>query len=265
MGKTDRRTFLKLSSGVGAAALGGLGALPARAQAGKTLTIAWDSDIDSLDPHVFKSVGGYAVQCNLYDSVVAWKVRPIDGKPGLSRSYPNEFEGGVAEAWTFEDDGKTVVLKVRPNMKFPSGRPVDAAALKYSLDRALLSPGYMRFIIPRMLQISKAEDIVVRDPMTVAINMKGPTPQPMVLNLLSLMNMTVLDPELLKPNATEKDPWSADWANATRQAPVPIRLRPTRRASKSCSRHARTTGRACRSSRRSSSSSCPTRRTACCC
>ena len=40
-----------------------------------------------------KSVGGYAVQCNLYDSIVAWKVRPAEGKPGLSRSYPNEFEG----------------------------------------------------------------------------------------------------------------------------------------------------------------------------
>src|SRR6188508_3325788 len=60
---TDRRTFLKLSSGAGAAALGGIGAVPAQAQASSTLTVAWDTDIDSLDPHVFKSVGGYAVQC----------------------------------------------------------------------------------------------------------------------------------------------------------------------------------------------------------
>ena len=30
-------------------------------------------------------------------------MRPNDGKPGLSRSYPNEFEGSVAESWTFED------------------------------------------------------------------------------------------------------------------------------------------------------------------
>src|SRR3981189_3764398 len=208
-GKTDRRAFLRLSTST--AALGAFGALPAKAQAGSTLTVAWDSDIDSLDPHVFKSVGG-------------WKVRPVDGKPGLSRSYPNEFEGSIAESWSFESDGKTVVLKVRPNMKFPSGRPVDAAALKYSLDRALLSPGYMRFIIPRILQISKAEDIVVRDPMTVAINMKGATPQPMVLNLLSLMNMTVLDPELVKPNATEKDPWAAEWAKRNAAGSGPYTL-----------------------------------------
>jgi peptide/nickel transport system substrate-binding protein len=210
--KADRRKFLKLSSGAGAAALGGLSAGQARAQSGQTLTLAWDTDIDSLDPHVFKSVGGYAVQCNIYDPIVSWKVRPVEGLVGLSRSFPNEFEGSIAQSWTFERDGATVVLKIRPGMTFPSGRPVNAAALKYSLDRALQSPGYMRFVMPRMLQISKPDDIEVRDDSTVAINMKGPTPQPMVLNLLSLMTITALDPDLVKPNATEKDPWAADWA-----------------------------------------------------
>jgi peptide/nickel transport system substrate-binding protein len=210
--KSDRRTFLKLSTGAGVLALGGVAARPASAQAASTLTLAWDTDIDSLDPHVFKSVGGYAVQCNLYDPIVSWKVRPVDGTVGLSRSLPNEFEGSIAESWSFERDGATVVLKIRPGMKFPSGRPITAEVIKYSLDRALQSPGYMRFILPRMLQIAKPEDIVVRDGSTIAINMKGPTPQQMVLNLLSLMTITALDPELVKPNATEKDPWAADWA-----------------------------------------------------
>jgi peptide/nickel transport system substrate-binding protein len=210
--KTDRRAFLKLSSGAGAAALGGFGALPARAQAGKTLTVAWDSDIDSLDPHVFKSIGGYAVQCSIYDQVISWKVRPVEGTPGLSRSQPNEFDGGIAESWAFEKDGATIVLKIRQGMKFPSGRPIDARVVKYGLDRALQSPGYMRFIMPRMIQLTKPEQIVVRDPATVALEMNGPTPQHMVLNFLALMTITALDPELLKPNATEKDPWAADWA-----------------------------------------------------
>ncbi|MGZ3341109.1 MAG: ABC transporter substrate-binding protein, partial [Reyranella sp.] len=165
--KADRRTFLKLSSGAGAAALGGLSAGQARAESSQTLTLAWDTDIDSLDPHVFKSVGGYAVQCNIYDPIVSWKVRPVEGTVGLSRSFPNEFEGSIAQSWTFERDGATVVLKIRPGMTFPSGRPVNAAALKYSLDRALQSPGYMRFVMPRMLQISKPDDIEVRDDSTV--------------------------------------------------------------------------------------------------
>jgi peptide/nickel transport system substrate-binding protein len=210
--KSDRRTFLKLWTGAGMLAFGGVAAGPASAQGASTLTLAWDTDIDSLDPHVFKSVGGYAVQCNLYDPLVSWKVRPVDGTVGLSRSFPNEFEGSIAQSWSFERDGATVVLKIRPGMTFPSGRPITAEVIKYSLDRALQSPGYMRFILPRMLQLSKPEDIVVRDGSTIAINMKGPTPQQMVLNLLSLMTITALDPELVKPNATEKDPWAADWA-----------------------------------------------------
>src|SRR6195256_6629031 len=134
-GKTDRRAFLKLSTST--AALGAFGALPAKAQAGSTLTVAWDTDIDSLDPHVFKSVGGYAVQCNIYDPIVSWKVRPVDGTVGLSRSFPNEFEGSIAQSWSFERDGATVVLKIRPGMTFPSGRPITAEVIKYSLDRAL--------------------------------------------------------------------------------------------------------------------------------
>ena len=121
--KADRRTFLKLSSGAGAAALGGLSSAPALAQGGATLTAAWDTDIDSLDPHVFKSVGGYAVQCNLNDPVVSWKVRPVEGTKGLSRSFPGEFEGSIAKSWSFERDGATIVLKIRPAMKFPADGP----------------------------------------------------------------------------------------------------------------------------------------------
>jgi peptide/nickel transport system substrate-binding protein len=211
-------------SGMGAIALAGAGARRAGAQTSDTLTIGWDTDIDSLDPHVFKSIGGYSVQCNVYDPLLSWKVRPIEGMLGVSRSYPGEFEGSVMESWAFERDGATVVLKLRSGMKFPSGRPITVEAVKYSLDRALQSPGYMRFILPRMLRISKPEDIVVRDVSTIAINMAGPTPPQMPLNLLSLMTITVLDPDLIKPNATEKDPWAAEWAKRNAAGSGPYEL-----------------------------------------
>jgi peptide/nickel transport system substrate-binding protein len=222
--KSDRRSFLKLSASAGAMAIGGVGGRQAFAEGAATLTVAWDTDIDSLDPHVFKSVGGYAVQCNIYDPLLAWKVRPVEGKPGLSRSFPNEFEGSVMESWAFERDGATIVLKLRPGMKFPSGRPIDVQAVKYSLDRALQSPGYMRFVMPRMLQISKPDDIVVRDENTIAINMAGRTQPEMPLNLLSLMTITVLDPELVKPNATAADPWAAEWAKRNPAGSGPYEL-----------------------------------------
>jgi hypothetical protein len=110
--KADRRTFLKLSSGADAAALGGLPAGQARAESSQTLTLAWDTDIDSLDPHVFKSVGGYAVQCNLYDPVVSWKVRPVEAWSFVARSQ--RVRGRHRAVLTFERSGTTVALKIRP-------------------------------------------------------------------------------------------------------------------------------------------------------
>ncbi len=83
--ESDRRRFLKMA-GTGAVGAGiGSSALVARrasAQDMRTLVVAGDSDIDTLDPHSFKSIGAYLTQVNIYDSPLTWKVQPVQGKPG---------------------------------------------------------------------------------------------------------------------------------------------------------------------------------------
>jgi peptide/nickel transport system substrate-binding protein len=211
-GQSDRREFLKLT-GAGAAALtlsgSGLASWPARAQDMRTLTVAWDTDIDSLDPAVFKSIGAYITQCNIYDSPLFWRVRPVEGKPGLARSFPGELEGGVAESWAFENDGATLVLKVRRGLKFPSGRPVTAHSVKYLFDRGLQSPGYMRIVLPVLLRVKSPDDFEVRDEFTLAIKM--PSPTPMALDVMALSNNALLDPDEVKAHATKEDPWATEW------------------------------------------------------
>ena len=91
-----------------------------------------------------------------------WKVDPVPGKPGLAQSKPGEFEGGIAKSWSLEKDGATLVLNVRKGVTFPSGKPVNAAVVKYLFDRGLQSPGYMRILFPRLLRITKPEQIEVR-------------------------------------------------------------------------------------------------------
>ena len=163
---SDRRDFLKLTA-AGAATLT-LGGLPisAGAEEKRTLTVAWDTDIDTLDPASFKSIGGYTIQANIYDSPLMWKVEPVAGKPGLSQSKPGEMEGGIAESFAFEKDGATLVLSIRKGVKFPSGKPVNATAVKYLFDRGLQSPGYMRILFPRLLRVTKPEQFEVRDEFT---------------------------------------------------------------------------------------------------
>jgi len=70
----DRRSFLKLSAG--AAALGTVGFGPVRgaAQDKRTIVVAWDTDIDTLDPAQFKAIGGYVTIANYYDTLRADQV-----------------------------------------------------------------------------------------------------------------------------------------------------------------------------------------------
>ena len=122
----NRRSFLKVSAG---AAVGGVALRPQRraeAQDKRTLVVAWDTDIDTLDPAQFKAIGGYVTVANSYDTLIGWKVRPIKDKPGFFRSQPGEWEPMIAESWSTERDGATLVFKIRKGAKFPSGRPVTA-------------------------------------------------------------------------------------------------------------------------------------------
>jgi peptide/nickel transport system substrate-binding protein len=209
-GGTARRDFLKLAA-AGAAALGsGLSRAPnAQAAEPRTLTVAWDTDIDTLDPASFKSIGAYTVQANIYDSPLMWKVDPVAGSPGLYRSKPEEFDGSVAGAWSFEDNGATLVMHIRKGMTFPSGRPVNAAAVKYMLDRSLQSPGYMRLVLPLLLRVTKPEQFELRDDETVAIHM--PAASPLALDAMALANDALLDPDEVKQHATPDDPWATAW------------------------------------------------------
>src|SRR5438093_311857 len=108
--RLTRREFL-IAAGVGTATV----AAPrrARAQDARTLVVAWDSDIDTLDPASFKTNGGYVTVANTCDIAINWKVRPVEGRPGLFRSRPAEYDGTLAESWAEEDNGATLVFKVR--------------------------------------------------------------------------------------------------------------------------------------------------------
>src|SRR5437870_13459480 len=163
----DRRSFLKL--GGGAAAATTLAPVRrAQGQDAKTLVVAWDTDIDTLDPAHFKAIGGYVTVANCYDTLIGWKVRPIKDKPGFFRSQPAEWDPMIAESWSTERDSATLVLKIRTGATFASGRPVTAHAAKYCFDRGLQSPGYMRLVIPSLIQVKSPDQFEVRDDYTFA-------------------------------------------------------------------------------------------------
>jgi peptide/nickel transport system substrate-binding protein len=220
MAHVTRRQFLATSATV--ATVLAVRREDAWAQDPKTLVVAWDSDIDTLDPASFKTNGGYVTIANTCDIPIMWKVRPIEGRPGLFRSRPAEFDAHLAESWTMEDGGATMVFKLRKGMKFPSGRPVTAQSFKYSFDRGLMSPGYMKLIFPTLIQVSAPEQFQVRDDSTFAVKMKAPSP--MGLDTICLSNNAILDPDEVKAHASKDDPWATEWLKRNVASVGPYRL-----------------------------------------
>jgi len=222
-GDQSRRGVLRWAGLGGGAALAS-GILPrlAGAQDVSTLTVGWGTDIDSLDPAQFKSDGAYIVQCNIYDTVLGWGAEPVPGRPGLFLAKPGKFLGGVGESWAYENDGKTLVVKIRRGLIFPSGKPVDAHAVKYGFDRGLQSPGYTRLIFPTLLAITQPDQFEVRDDATFVINM--PAPSAMLLDVLALSNNALLDPDVVRDHGTTDDPWASEWLKRNNASIGPYRL-----------------------------------------
>ena len=219
----SRRDFAKLSAlGLGTAVTSQIAPRFALAQDVPTLTVAWATDIDTLDPAQFKSDGAYIIQCNIYDTALQWATNPVPDHPGLSIAVPGKFLGGAAESWAYENDGKSLVLKIRKGLKFPSGRPADAHAVKYLFDRGLQSPGYMKIIFPTLIAVNSPDQFEARDDHTFAINM--PAPNAMLLDVVTLGNNALLDPEEVKAHATSEDPWAAEWLKRNTAGLGPYRL-----------------------------------------
>src|SRR6266536_2654053 len=97
---------------------------PAFAQKrGGALTIVRPTDPVSLDPHFETTAPGACVYSNVLESLIA-----IDEKLQL---HPK-----LATSWEVMSPTR-VRFKLRPNVKFHDGTPFNAAAVKFTLDRAI--------------------------------------------------------------------------------------------------------------------------------
>ena len=109
-----------------------------------------------LDPIESRSVGDFLQMNLVYDTLLHAQ---DDGsyKPGLALSYKVEGDNSVT-------------LTLRPNLQFSDGTPLDATAVKFSIDRAVASKNTN--LAP---EINNVGSVDVVDPVTVKITMKTPT------------------------------------------------------------------------------------------
>jgi peptide/nickel transport system substrate-binding protein len=123
----------------------------------KTLVVALNQDPDILDPTPSRTYVGRIIFAQMCE-----KLYELDEN---LRIVPQL----AAELPAFADGGKTVTIKLRPNVKFNDGTPMNAEAVRYSLDRHINMKGSNR-----KSELDSVNAIEVVDPLTVRLRLKAP-------------------------------------------------------------------------------------------
>jgi peptide/nickel transport system substrate-binding protein len=124
--------------------------------AAQTLRIALREDPDILDPTLARTYVGRIVFAGLCD-----KLFDIDEKLAIVPMLATGYE------WA---DPKTMIIHLRTGVTFQDGTTMDAASVKYSLERHLKMQGSFR-----RSEIGMIDHVDVVDPQTVRVVLKSPS------------------------------------------------------------------------------------------
>jgi peptide/nickel transport system substrate-binding protein len=146
-------------------------ALLTQAAAAQTLRIALREDADILDPTLARTYVGRIVFTAMCD-----KLFDINEKLEIVPQLATGYE------WT---DPTTLVIHLRQGVKFHDGTDLDAAAVKYSLERHVTMQGSFR-----RSELSTMDRVEAVDPLTVRITLKTPS-SPFLAQLADRSGMVV--------------------------------------------------------------------------
>lgn len=133
---------------------------PEAIERGGVLNVAFTSDTKTLDPVFSINFSERQPLYLIYNTLLALKPDSTIGPE-------------LAESWTVGDDGRVLTLHLRSGVTFHDGTPLDAAAVKFNLDRRL-DPAVAS---PQRSQLAAiVEAVVVKGEFEVEFRLKGPSP-----------------------------------------------------------------------------------------
>ncbi|MFO1159232.1 MAG: ABC transporter substrate-binding protein [Reyranellaceae bacterium] len=151
--KFHRRDFLASAAGL---ALAGSAAAQGAPKKGGVLKVSANANPSSLDPQTGGSGSDHAFLYPIFDTLIDFEPTTLQARPGLAESWSNP-------------DPRTLLLNIRSGVTFHDGTLLDAAAVKFNLDRAR---GDARSNIKG--DLVTVEGVEVAGPQQVAIKLKQP-------------------------------------------------------------------------------------------
>lgn len=158
-----------------------------------TLVIAMDtSSIVSLDPAKAYEFEGIVINNNVYNRLVGFK--GID----YSTVYPE-----LADSWNVASDGVTWTFNLKHGLSFPSGTPINAAAVIYSFQRVVQLQQPPSWVITQFG--IKSDTMKALDDYTVQFKLNAPYAKGLFLSCLAFPVASIVDPTVVKAHETNGD------------------------------------------------------------
>jgi peptide/nickel transport system substrate-binding protein len=204
-----RREFLKSMTVLGAGTvLPSAPAVwsPAKAQSRQeTLLIVSESGPNNIDIHgVGTNVPGYEVSWNCYDRLISHEMKTLPN--GVQYYERDKFKMELADDMKIGDMSVTFTLK--KNATFHDGTAVTAKDVKWSLDRAVTVGGFPTFQMGAG-SLTKPEQFVVVDNNTIRVDFLRK--DRLTIPDLAVVVPCIINSELVKKHATDKDPWGLEY------------------------------------------------------
>jgi len=125
-----------------------------------TITVALESEPPNLDPHASEAWFAFQVTMQLFDNLVVIDPETL------------EFAPALAESWEASEDGLTWTFKLREDVTFHDGTPLNAEAVAFSFNR-IIDPEVNSPAAAPLLG-GNLESAEVVDEFTVQFNLTNP-------------------------------------------------------------------------------------------
>jgi peptide/nickel transport system substrate-binding protein len=182
------------------------GGTPATSNDDTTLIVAVPEDLQNLDPTL--SSGDQVTQellTNVYDWLVDYSVADKGGKP---IGDANNFVPALAESMSWNSSHTVLTFKMRQGLKFLSGNPIDAQAVKYTYDRVFDQKG-VTASLTAMAAVKDKNAITIEGNDTVKFHLDKANN--LLLGNMAQFGNAILDPKVVEQHKTKADPFAHDW------------------------------------------------------
>lgn len=112
---------------------------PSKSLSSRPLIVNTSYPPSTLDPAEGLNEGDFLINSSTYVTLVQYAPKP--GPSGTTQVDYTKFEPYLAKSWTISANSMTYTFNLNTDFKFSDGSPIDAAAVKFSFERAVTMNG----------------------------------------------------------------------------------------------------------------------------